>query len=326
PTDRREHRPHPRRGAEPRPLAAGTDPAALELRDPDEQAPAEPARGAAGAQGQAPPPRAPAAQAADRAALPDPSADPGRSAPVYPDPAEHRGCERPGCVHRRGGGPDHGIFGWDSTARQHRRRSLPPLRLRRSEAPDRPPDCHSSDRLSRGGHAATAQGQRTSRLEGAALLSVGRRNVMSKFFKALEQAEQERALRRHPVPSEPTSERGSIPPETAPSPAPRSALELPMGVSDGLEEHLVSLLAPTSFEAEQYRELRHLVEQFHKSTDLSVVAVSSPCAADGKTTTSINLAGALVQAPDARVLLVDCDVRGAALATHLGLDDRTGPG
>ena len=149
---------------------------------------------------------------------------------------------------------------------------------------------------------------------------------MSKFFKALEQAEQERALRRHPVPSEPTSERGSIPPETAPSPAPRSSLELPMGVSDGLEEHLVSLLAPTSLEAEQYRELRHLVEQLHKSTDLSVVAVSSPCAADGKTTTSINLAGALVQAPDARVLLVDCDLRGAALATHLGLDDRIGPG
>ena len=149
---------------------------------------------------------------------------------------------------------------------------------------------------------------------------------MSKFFKALEQAEQERALRHHPVPPEPTSERGSIPPETAPSPAPRSALELPMGGSDGLEEHLVSLLEPTSFEAEQYRELRHLVEQLHKSTDLSVVAVSSPCAADGKTTTSINLAGALVQAPDARVLLVDCDLRGAALATHLGLDDRTGPG
>src|SRR5439155_9956231 len=104
----------------------------------------------------------------------------------------------------------------------------------------------------------------------------------SKFFKALEQAEQERALRRHPPPSEPASERGPVPPETAPSRAPRSSLEPPRGVSDGLEEHLVSLLAPMSFEAEQYRELRHLVEQFHKSTDLSVVAVSCHCSTAGK--------------------------------------------
>src|SRR5207245_6168862 len=93
-----------------------------------------------------------------------------------------------------------------------------------------------------------------------------------------------------------------------------------------IEEHLVSLLAPTSFEAEQYRALRHLIEQLHKSTDLSVVAVSSPGGADGKTTTAINLAGALAQAPDARVLLVDADLRGAALATYLGLGERTGPG
>ena len=149
---------------------------------------------------------------------------------------------------------------------------------------------------------------------------------MSKFFKALEQAEQERALRRHPAPLAPASEHSPAVPETVPYRAPQPSVEPPKEASNGLEEHLVSLLAPTSLEAEQYRELRHLVEQLHKSTGLSVVAVSSPCAADGKTTTSINLAGALVQAPDARVLLVDCDLRGAALATHLGLDDRTGPG
>jgi capsular exopolysaccharide synthesis family protein len=94
--------------------------------------------------------------------------------------------------------------------------------------------------------------------------------------------------------------------------------------SDGLEEHLVSLLDPTSFEAEQYRALRHLIEQLHKSTDLSVVAVSSPGAADGKTTTAINLAGALAQAPDARVLLLDADLRRPALATRLGFDNRPG--
>jgi len=87
-----------------------------------------------------------------------------------------------------------------------------------------------------------------------------------------------------------------------------------------VEEHLISLLAPASFEAEQYRALRHLVEQLHKSAALSVLAVSSPGGGDGKTTTAVNLAGALAQAPEGRVLLVDADLRGSSLATQLGLD------
>ena len=147
---------------------------------------------------------------------------------------------------------------------------------------------------------------------------------MSKFLKALERAEQEKALRRYPAPPEGTSERGPAVPDTDRVPEP--PLDRPRRAPDGLEEHLVSLLAPASFEAEQYRALRHLVEQLHKSADLSVVAVSSPGVSDGKTLTAINLAGALAQAPDARVLLVDADLREAALAARLGLGERTGPG
>ncbi len=149
---------------------------------------------------------------------------------------------------------------------------------------------------------------------------------VSKFLKALERAEQQQALRRHPAPSEAMGGRGPAVPEATPHRAPRSPHELPRAVPTGLEEHLVSLLAPTSFEAEQYRALRHLIEQLHKSADLSVVAVSSPDAGDGKTLTAINLAGTLAQAPDARVLLVDADLRGGALATRLGLGERAGPG
>jgi capsular exopolysaccharide synthesis family protein len=149
---------------------------------------------------------------------------------------------------------------------------------------------------------------------------------MSKFFKALELAEQERALRRPPAPSEPMRERGPAVPEPAPYRVLPAAVEPPNGAEAGLEEHLVSLLAPTSFEAEQYRALRHQIEQLHKSADLSVVAISSPSAADGKTTTAINLAGALAQAPDARVLLIDGDLRGGTLAARLGFDERGGLG
>src|SRR3989304_9683219 len=88
-----------------------------------------------------------------------------------------------------------------------------------------------------------------------------------------------------------------------------------------VKQSLVSLLRPTSFEAEQFRTLRYIVEQLHKDANLQVVAVSSPGAGDGKTTTAINLAGALAQAPDARVLLVDADLRQPSVSKYLGIDD-----
>ena len=144
---------------------------------------------------------------------------------------------------------------------------------------------------------------------------------MSKFFKALEQAEQERALRQEAAPSSRPWVADPPAGESLRQTEPRPASELPGRPADGVEEHLASLLTPTSFEAEQYRALRHLVEQLHKTADLSVVAVSSPAGGDGKTPPAINLAGALAQAPEARVLLVDADLRGASLGNHLGIDD-----
>jgi capsular exopolysaccharide synthesis family protein len=159
---------------------------------------------------------------------------------------------------------------------------------------------------------------------------------MSTFFRALERAEQERALRRPATQPESTSAPSvvSAAPVTVPSPVPESVFTAPpppaiepspsAGLADRdseFDEHLVSLLAPTSFEAEQYRELRHALEQLRRSTELSVIAVSSPVAADGKTTTAINLAGALAQAPDARILLVDADLRAPRVASCLGINE-----
>jgi protein-tyrosine kinase len=158
---------------------------------------------------------------------------------------------------------------------------------------------------------------------------------MSKFLRALEQSQHDQALRasgsaritssriRPPDPNTPLS--GAPPFLESPTTALLSTRMAP-NVSEELDEHLVSLVTPSSFEAEQYRALRYQIEMRHKSRRRCVVAVSSPGASDGKTTTAINLAGALAQAPDARVLLVDVDLRQAAMADRLGLPDAGQPG
>ncbi len=147
---------------------------------------------------------------------------------------------------------------------------------------------------------------------------------MSKFFRALEQAERDRALQRGEAPQAadravtPAPEVGAAEPVTLQQPLADSA--------GGVDDHLVSLVAPATFEAEQYRALRHAVEQLHKAHDLRVVAVSSPGVGDGKSITAINLAGALAQARDARVLLMDADLRRPSVARLLALGGSDGPG
>jgi capsular exopolysaccharide synthesis family protein len=174
---------------------------------------------------------------------------------------------------------------------------------------------------------------------------------MSKFLKALDQAQRDRALReqaqqqaaaptvQHPPAGPEPAERVEPParrlvpePPVAPEPARspharRPQPPRPLGEPDqGVEDHLVSLVTPAAFEAEQYRALRHIVEQRHKSDGLSVIAVSSPAVGDGKTTTAINLAGALAQAPEARVLLVEADLRRPSIGSLLGFGEVAGWG
>jgi protein-tyrosine kinase len=86
---------------------------------------------------------------------------------------------------------------------------------------------------------------------------------------------------------------------------------------------LVSLTAPASFAAEQYQGLRMTIEQLKRLRDVRLIAVTSPSAGDGKTVTAINLAGALARGSDARVLLIDADLRRPAIAARLGIGAET---
>jgi capsular exopolysaccharide synthesis family protein len=174
---------------------------------------------------------------------------------------------------------------------------------------------------------------------------------MSKFSKALEQAQRERSMRLqppaspapsvpYPPPVQPAPPVAPPPPiPMAPPPPPASSPSAGPALQNGaprrrtvtgprrsatitgeVESHLVSLVAPSGLEAEQYRALRHVVEQRHKNQALTVIAVSSPGVGDGKTTTSINLAGALAQGAENSVLLVEADLRRPTIGGMLGFN------
>jgi protein-tyrosine kinase len=94
--------------------------------------------------------------------------------------------------------------------------------------------------------------------------------------------------------------------------------EAPVDPRRPIAEPLVSFRAPRSFEAEQYRALRHLVERLRRDQGLQVFAVTSPGASEGKTITTLNLAGSLAQSRDARVLVIDADLHRPSVANYLG--------
>ncbi len=166
---------------------------------------------------------------------------------------------------------------------------------------------------------------------------------MSKFLKALEQAQRDRALgsRGRPAAARPEAVPSRVQREVPPPPSPRPLAADPLPATafqrppvprppeeilEGVDDHLVSLVDPTGLEAEQYRALRYLVEQKHRTDSLTVIAVSSAGVGDGKTTTAINLAGALAQAPEAHVLLMEADLRRPSIGDHLGFDSSSGAG
>ncbi len=86
------------------------------------------------------------------------------------------------------------------------------------------------------------------------------------------------------------------------------------------DDRLVSFVNPQSFEAEQFRRLRHRVEELGATQGTRVLALTSAVASDGKTLVALNLAGALAGARGARILLVDADLRCPTVATTLGLE------
>ena len=112
----------------------------------------------------------------------------------------------------------------------------------------------------------------------------------------------------------------------SPGPIPDGAEAPALKATDGAGELLVGIHSPATFEADQYRVLRHNLERMRPSGRLGVVAVTSAGAGEGKTTTALNLAGALAQSPGARVLLVDVARIERQQVDLLPRDGKQGPG
>ncbi|RKH37108.1 CpsD/CapB family tyrosine-protein kinase [Corallococcus sicarius] len=95
--------------------------------------------------------------------------------------------------------------------------------------------------------------------------------------------------------------------------------------SNAVDRRVVTLTAPASAAAEQYRTLYYRLERMREQRPMKVVALTSAMPGEGKTVTSVNLALAAARAnPERRILLVDADLRRGQVAPTLGMRNKLG--
>ncbi|MFP2901282.1 CpsD/CapB family tyrosine-protein kinase [Corallococcus sp. 4LFB] len=94
---------------------------------------------------------------------------------------------------------------------------------------------------------------------------------------------------------------------------------------NAVDRRVVTLTAPASAAAEQYRTLYYRLERMREQRPMKVVALTSAMPGEGKTVTSVNLALAAARAnPERRILLVDADLRRGQVAPTLGMRNKQG--
>jgi polysaccharide biosynthesis transport protein len=86
---------------------------------------------------------------------------------------------------------------------------------------------------------------------------------------------------------------------------------------------VVTLARPASPATEAYRSLRTSLQFARQEHQLRTILVTSPAAAEGKTSTLANLGAVFAQAGQ-HVLMVSCDLRKPRLGQFFGIDERAG--
>lgn len=89
-------------------------------------------------------------------------------------------------------------------------------------------------------------------------------------------------------------------------------------------EDLRVLSEPRGRVAEQFRTLRNSIQAMNPDGAPRNLVVTSALPGEGKTTATLNLALALAEQPDQRVLVIDADLHKPMVETHLGLPRRQG--
>jgi len=114
--------------------------------------------------------------------------------------------------------------------------------------------------------------------------------------------------------------------ETARRIVARSPREIPVErlVPARMHQRLILLTDPSLAECEQYRTLRTQLFHAAEKKQTQVVVITSALAGEGKTATALNLALAIAQSKEHRVLVIDGDLRRPNVASYLGLSARAG--
>jgi capsular exopolysaccharide synthesis family protein len=104
----------------------------------------------------------------------------------------------------------------------------------------------------------------------------------------------------------------------------RAPREIPVERLDParLHQRLILLTEPSLAECEQYRTLRTQLFHTAEKRQTQVVVITSALAGEGKTSTALNLALAIAQSKEHRVLVIDGDLRRPNVASYLGLPAR----
>lgn len=97
------------------------------------------------------------------------------------------------------------------------------------------------------------------------------------------------------------------------------------GSPNAVDRRVVTLTAPASVAAEQYRSLYYRLERMREARPMKVIAFTSAMPGEGKTVTAVNLALAAARAnSERRILLIDADLRRSNVGAVLGIRSKGG--
>lgn len=91
-----------------------------------------------------------------------------------------------------------------------------------------------------------------------------------------------------------------------------------------VDPRVVVLSQPQSAQAAQFRKVRDAVLAISPQQPLKVLVVASALAGEGKSVTAVNLACALAEDPERRVVVVDADLKSPSVHRLLGIDNQRG--